>query len=100
MPHEEQKLDVDTIVEKAFEYFDRFVDRKNQLDGVLLEELEPQDDGWVVTIGFDGWRHETTEPTAGVGMAALAGFASKTTKTVREVRRIHLDNEGRFLRIS
>jgi hypothetical protein len=45
MPEEQQDLDIEAIVEKAFEYFDALVKRKNQLDGILLEELKPQDDG-------------------------------------------------------
>lgn len=100
MPEKQQKLDVDAIVEKAFEYFDRFVDRGNRLNGVLLEELEPQDDGWIVSIGFNGKRQESSEPANVGAMAALAGFGSKTTKTVREVRSIYLDNEGNFQKIS
>lgn len=100
MSEEQQKLDVDAIVEKAFEIFDRFVNRGNQLDGVLLEGLEPEGDGWIVSIGFYGKRQESSEPASAGAMAALAGFGSKTTKTVREVRHIYLGEEGNFKRIS
>lgn len=100
MPEEQQKLDIEAIVEKAFEYFDRFVDRGNKLNGILLEELEPQDDGWVVAIGFNGERQESSQPATVGAMAALAGFGSKTTTTVREVRHVYLDNEGNFQKIA
>ncbi|WP_131821975.1 hypothetical protein [Salipiger thiooxidans] len=96
MAEERQEMDVDAIVEKAFDYFDRFVNRGNRLDGVLLEGLEPEEDGWIVSIGFDGKRQETSEPATAGAMAALSGFGSKTVKTVREVRHIHLGNEGSF----
>jgi hypothetical protein len=95
-----EKLEVDKIVEKAFEYFDRFVVRDNRLDGVLLEELEPQDDGWVVAIGFNGKRQESSEPASVGAMAALSGFGSKTTTTVREVRHIYLGSDGGFQKIA
>lgn len=100
MPEEQQKMDIEAIIEKAFEYFNNFVDRKNQLDGVLLEELEPQDDGWIVTIGFNGKRQESSEPASTGTMAYLTGFGSKTTTTVRELRHIHLDNYGSFQRMT
>jgi hypothetical protein len=99
MPEEETTPDVEAIVEKAFEFFDRFVDRGNELDGVLLEELEPQGDGWVVAIGFNGKRQESSEPANVGAMAALSGFGKKTTTTVREVRHIYLDEKGSFLKI-
>jgi hypothetical protein len=100
MPEEQQKLDVEAIVEKAFEYFDLFVNRKNQLEGVLLEELEPQDDGWIVAIGFNGKRQQSSEPASVGAMATLAGFGNKTTTTVREVRHIYLDNKGSFQKMA
>ncbi len=99
MPEEQQKLSVEEIVEKAFSYFETFVDRDNRLDGVLLEGLEPEGDGWIVSIGFNGKRQETSEPANLGAMASLSGFGKKTTKTVREVRHIYLDNEGIFQRI-
>jgi hypothetical protein len=100
MPEEQQKLDVEAIVEKAFEYFDTFVNRNNKLDGILLEELEPQDEGWMVAIGFNGERLQSSEP-ANVGtMYVLAGLSNKTTTTVREVRHIYLDNKGIFKKIA
>lgn len=100
MSSDEEKLEVDEIVAKAFEYFDRFVDRGNKLDGVLLEELEPQENGWVVSIGFNGKRQESSEPASIGAMAALSGFGSKTTTTVREVRHIYLGNDGSFQKIA
>jgi hypothetical protein len=100
MPEEQQKMDVEAIVEKAFEYFDVFVKRKNQLDGILLEELEPQDDGWIVAIGFNGKRQESSEPSTVGAMSVLAGYGNKTTTTVREVRHIYLDNKGIFQKIT
>jgi hypothetical protein len=48
MPEEQQKLDVEAIVEKAFGYFDRFVKRGNQLDGVLLGPTGPNVHIWAL----------------------------------------------------
>ena len=59
-----EELDVEAIVEKAFGYFYKFVDRGNKLESVLLEELEPNEDGWIVAIGFNGKRKESTEPSS------------------------------------
>lgn len=99
MSQKQQKLDIDTIVEKAFDFFERFVNRSHKLEDVLLEGLEPQEDGWIVSIGFNGKRQESSEPASVGAIAALSGFGSKTTKTVREVRHIHLDNDGNFKRM-
>ena len=96
MSEEQQKSDIETIVEKAFDYFETFVARGDKLDSVLLEGLEPEGDGWVVGIGFNGKRQEYTEPHT---IGALAGFGSKTTTTVREIRHIYLDKEGNFQKI-
>jgi len=95
-----EELDVEAIVEKAFEYFNKFVDRGNKLESVLLEGLEPYEDGWIVAIGFDGKRKESTEPSSAGVVAALSGFGSKTTTTVREVRHLYLDSEGKFRKIA
>lgn len=100
MSSDEDKLEVDTIVDKAFEYFDRFVVRGQKLDSVLLEELAQKDDGWIVTIGFDGTRKESSEPAYAGALAGLSGLGSKKTTTVREIRHIHLGNDGRFQRIT
>lgn len=100
MPEEQQELDIEAIVEKAFEYFEKFVARGKQLDNVLLEELEPQDDGWMVAIGFNGKRQETSEPASAGAMATLSGFGSRTTTTVRELRRVYLNNDGSFQKIT
>lgn len=67
------------LSKKAFEYFNCFVDRNQELDGVLLEELEPRDNGWVVAIGFNGKRQKTSEPATVGAFGALAGFGNKTT---------------------
>lgn len=100
MSTRKEKLEVDEIVDKAFEYFDRFVVRGSRLDDVLLEELEPLDDGWVVSIGFNGKRRELSEPASVGAMAALSGFGNKTTTTVREVRHIYLGHDGGFQKIA
>lgn len=100
MSEKQQRLDVEAIVKKAFEYFYKFVDRNKRLDGVLLEDLEPQGDGWIVGIGFNGKRKESSQPAAAGAFGALAGFGSSTTTTVREVRHIYLDNEGNFQKIA
>lgn len=96
MQNDQPELPAEIAVEKAFEYFDKFVARGAHLDSVLLEELEPVDGGWIVSIGFNGKRQETSEPAAVGAIAALSGFGTKTTKTVREIRHIHLDKQGRF----
>jgi hypothetical protein len=97
---EQVELDAETIVEKAFEYFEKFVKRNNKLDGVFLEGLDPADDGWVVSIGFDGKRHETSEPATINALAALSGYGQKKTVTVREIRHFYLDRAGNFKRLS
>lgn len=97
MSDETQELDVDSLIHKAFEYFERYVERDNQLASVLLEALEPQDDGWIISIGFNGERQEFSEPAG--GFSAIAGLGSKTTKTVREVRHIQLDRFGNLKKI-
>jgi hypothetical protein len=99
MPNDKQNLDAEAIVNRAFNYFGMFVARDSQLDGVLLEGLEPLGDGWIVAIGFDGQRKETSEPANVGSLGALSGFGSKTTTTVREVRRFHIDNEGTLQKI-
>ena len=99
MPDEQKNLTVEEIIERAFDFFERFVNRSQQLDGILLEGLEPQDDGWIVSIGFNGKRQESTEPASIGSMAALTGFGNKTTKTVKEIRHIHLDHKGAFKRM-
>lgn len=99
MPDEQKNLDVEEIIEKAFDFFERFVNRSQRLDGILLEGLEPQDDGWIVSIGFNGKRQESTEPASIGSMAALTGFGNKTTKTVKEIRHIYLDHKGAFKRM-
>lgn len=100
MAKEQLALDAEAIVEKAFEYFDKFVIRNSKLDGVFLEGLEPDDDGWVVSIGFDGKRYETSEPATVNALAGLSGFGQKKTVTVREVRHIYLDHSGNFKRLN
>jgi len=100
MEDQKTELTAEQAVNFGFEYFEKFVARGNQLTDVLLEELEPRDDGWIVSIGFNGLRKETSEPISPGSMAAFSGFGSKTTKTVREVRHIYLDNQGKFQKIT
>lgn len=99
MTEKQQKLTAEEIVEKAFSFFETFVARSNQLEDVLLEELEPEGNGWIVSIGFNGTRQKTTEPANLGAMAALSGYGSKTITIVREVRRIYLDDEGNLIKI-
>ncbi|MBT6097982.1 MAG: hypothetical protein HOH05_06360, partial [Marinovum sp.] len=54
MSEEQKTLDVEAIVDQAFEYFDKLMKKSGNLHGVLLEGLEPKDNGWIVSIGFDG----------------------------------------------
>ncbi|WP_146193240.1 hypothetical protein [Salibaculum griseiflavum] len=100
MTDSKAKLTADEAIERAFALFARFVQRDTNLSNVLLEQLEPTDEGWLVSIGFDGKRQEISEPSSTGAMAALSGFGQKTTKTVREVRHFHLGEEGEFLRMS
>lgn len=96
MSEDQGKMTIDDIVEAAFNLFNRLVDRGKKLDGVLLEGLEPDGNGWIVSIGFNGVRKETSEPASTGALAALSGFGSRTTTTVREVRHIHLSDKGVF----
>lgn len=100
MAEENQELDAEAIVETAFEYFDKFVKRNEDLDGILLEGLELSGDEWIISIGYNGKRQESSEPVANSSYAALVGYGSKTIKTIREVRTIHLGSDGSFRRIS
>lgn len=99
MAQTEKELAAEDAISLAFELFDQFVDRGKGLRNVLLEELEPNDGGWIVSIGFDGSRKETTEPASIGGLAAISNFGNVTTTTVREVRHIYLDAHGNFLRM-
>lgn len=93
---EQVALDAEAIVEKAFEYFEKFVRRNNKLDGVFLEGLSPNEEGWVVSIGFNGKRHETSEPAAPNSLSVLTGHAQKKTVILREILHFHLDHAGNF----
>jgi hypothetical protein len=100
MEQEKTELTAEQAVEFGFDYFEKFVARDKYLNNVLLEGLEPNGDGWIVSIGFNGLRQETSEPVSPGSMAAFGGYGSKTTKTVREVRHIHLDSQGQFEKIT
>lgn len=100
MQDDKPELAAEDAIELAFGYFDRFVARGTELKSILLEELEPVDEGWIVSIGFDGKRQEISEPASIGAMAALSGFGTRTTKVVREIRHIHIDKQGRFLRMN
>lgn len=89
----------DDAINIAFDIFKRYVDRDGALKNILLEELEPLEGGWIVSIGFDGSRKETTEPAVTGSMAALTGFGNVKTTTVREVRHIHIGADGKFQKI-
>jgi hypothetical protein len=100
MEHAESEVDAEKAVERAFEFFDRFVARGSTLESVLLEELEPTDNGWIVSIGFNGKREETSEPVTASAFGALGNLGTRTTRVVREVRHIFLDKTGKFLKMS
>ena len=96
---EKKELNAEDAIDIAFDLFEKYVKRGAQLRNVLLEELEPDEGGWIVSIGFDGSREETTQPASAGSFSALAGFGSVKKTTVREIRHIYLDEEGNFLRI-
>ena len=91
-----QGLTADQALDRAFEMFERFVKRDRVLRNVLLEELERVEEGWVVAIGFDGNRQESSEPS---GNASWLGGQKKTV-TVREIRHFYLDQNGDFIRMN
>ncbi|MEO0938514.1 MAG: hypothetical protein AAFY38_10205 [Pseudomonadota bacterium] len=95
---QKSELSAEQAIEVAFDLFRKYVERGNPLPNVLLEELEPLDGGWLVSIGFDGDRTEKSEPNR-TGALAFLGSEVKTV-TVREVRSFHLDADGNFQRMS
>lgn len=99
MQEQEADLTAEMAVETGFEYFEKFVARGNKLQDVLLEGLEPIDDGWIVSIGFNGTRDQVTEPAVS-GVTALGVFGKKTTTVVREIRHIYLDKYGNFKKLN
>ncbi|WP_147238858.1 hypothetical protein [Rhodosalinus halophilus] len=100
MEEAREGLTADQAIDLAFDYFERFVDRGQNLQNVLLEELQPQADGWIVSIGFDGSRQEISEPAYSGAVAALSGFGQKTTKYTREIRHFHIDGSGGFQKMT
>lgn len=87
-------LSADDAIKKAFEYFDQHFARGDKKPNhVLLEGLEPEADGWVVSIGFDEGRFRETSSTL--------AFGERTKEPLREIRRFHLSGcEGKLERIS
>ncbi|XAT61112.1 hypothetical protein GN278_10385 [Rhodobacteraceae bacterium Araon29] len=103
MSEEQKTLDVEAIVDRAFEYFDKLMKKSGNLHGVLLEGLEPKDNGWIVSIGFDGGVEETSQESGNFAKSILGNFnekTTKTTKTIRLVRCVHLDNQGNFEKLT
>ena len=100
MEEAKEGISAEKAIDFAFDYFDRFVDRGQNLQNVLLEELQPQADGWVVSIGFDGSAQEVSEPVYSGAAAALSGFGQKTTKHTREIRHFFIDGSGAFQKMT
>ena len=92
----ESKLSTDEVIEKAFDYFDRYVVRNKGQSGinhVLLEGLKPEDDDWLVAIGFDAGRFQES--------TATLSFGERTTQPIREIRRFLISGrDGSLKRIS
>jgi|SRR6056297_2763543 len=100
MAQSSKQLSADQAIDIAFELFEKYVARGKSLQNVLLEELEPKNGGWVVSIGFDGSRKERSEPASIGSLAALGGFGNVTTTTVREIRHFYLDENGEFSKMA
>ena len=78
------ELDTDAAVQHAFDYFDKYVARgESRFNHVLLEGLEPKDDEWIVSIGFDQGRYKET---ASGGLP----FSERSKDPIREIRRFHI----------
>ncbi|WP_397543262.1 hypothetical protein [Roseovarius salis] len=89
------ELDADAAVKHAFDYFDKFVARGDaRFSHVLLEGLEPKDDEWIVSIGFDQGRYKET---ASSGLP----FGESSKDPIREIRRFHISaRDGALRRIA
>jgi len=74
-------LSADEAIEKAFEYFEKYVERGQRLSHVLLEELEyiGEGDGWRVVVGFDIGRTKKTNASAVL-------FGEEKNEPIREFR--------------
>lgn len=88
------EMDADTIIERAFDYFDKYMARgDSNFSHVLLESLEPTDDEWIVSIGFDQGRYK--ESSSG------APFGGSTKDPIREIRHFHISaSDGALKRIT
>ena len=89
------ELDADTVVERAFAYFDKYVARgDSNFSHVLLEGLEPTDDEWIVSIGFDQGRYQES---SSIGPP----FGERRKDPIREFRHFHISaSDGALRRIT
>jgi len=86
------ELDTDAAVKQAFDYFDKYVARgENRFSHVLLEGLEPNEDEWIVSIGFDQGRYKET---ASGGLP----FSERSKDPIREIRHFHISAKDGALR--
>ena len=86
-------LSAETAIEKAFEYFNKFV-RPDHKSFVLLEGLELTGGEWQVTIGFDMGRQKEVAPTV------PSFFSEKAREPIRHFSVIYIDaHDGSFRRL-
>lgn len=82
----------DAIVDFAFDYFDQRVARgEGHLSHVLLEGLKPNDDEWIVSIGFDQGRYKE------IASSGLP-FGERRKEPIREIRHFHISARDGALR--
>lgn len=92
---ETKMLPAETAIEKAFDYFNKYV-RPDRKSHVLLEglELSPDEKEWVVTIGFDIGREKVTSDS----LNPL--FSGKAKEPIREFSVIHVNAaDGSFIKL-
>ena len=89
------ELDVDAIIERAFDYFEKYVARgEGRVNHVLLEGLEPKDGEWIVLIGFDDGRYKETSSSG-------LPFGESRKDPIREIRHFHISaSDGALRKIS
>ena len=93
---ESKSLSADEAIEKAFEYFEKYVERGTQLSHVLLEELEylGEGDGWRVVVGFDIGRTKKTNSSPVL-------FGEEKKEPIREFRSFYVSElDGSLIKLT
>lgn len=94
-PEDNAVTDAQSAIDKAFGYFDAYVQRAGTVSNVLLEMLkyDEERDRWGIGIGYDlGRQRVVTEGSAALG--------NKIAEPIRELRSIWIDGkDGRLLEI-